>query len=134
MAEARGFAATPGWQRVLGDEPVPDLSGLSITQLLTDILIELRDQAQRGMVHAESVFVPNTTVIERLFAPAFFSLRITNDGGGTVQYRIPSDGRGIWADLLVNEIITLTAIKGVFASVAFRVTGAPATVRIVGAY
>lgn len=158
----RAFAGKPGWFRVIepggpGGEvlPGPPESGAPVEDWLQyiaalmfaqvqfgqNILTELHEMVQRGVVYAETVQVASLVPVERLLqvggtAPynGLFSVSLTNDGAGTVQYRIPNNVAGVWVDLFPNEVVIFNAVKGVFISVAFRVQGAAARVRLVGVY
>lgn len=93
-------------------------------------LLELR--RNRGYSFGQSVSVPDTTPVQVTYDPALFSLVITNDGPGIVQYRLPDRGSANWLNLNAAEQATFSFTEGVISSVAFRVQGAATVVRLLG--
>jgi len=104
--------------------------------LLAASLQELREQTQKGYVYPLNVSVTALTPDEYLFEPRLFTVSITNDGPGTIQYKIPYDGQAQWVGLVPTEVIVFNFIKPVIRSIGVRllVAGAATAVRIVGAY
>ena len=102
-------------------------------QLLARILQELRQQVQLGAIYGPAAInVPTTTPVDITFDPPLFALSLTNDGAGAVQYRLPNRADADWVNLLPTEVDNYTFIKALVPSVAFRVLGAAASVRVKG--
>ena len=152
----RPFAAQVGYQRLQeGTQPgvstpppqppppqptVEDLLQHVIEHLdamqtiLADILTELRQQVEKGYTYPLTITTTGLTPVEAKFDPALFSIGLTNDGPGTIQYRIPNTGSAFWIDLFPTEVITFTFLKGVATSAGFRALGADGRIRIVGTF
>lgn len=153
----RPFATAEGWHRVVSQEAPgglpaePPLSAEAPTgellvnlanlltlanDLLAAILQELREQVQRGYVYTVTQVVTTTVPLEILFSPPLFSVALTNDGPGIVQYRIPNNASAVWINLAPTEVVNFNFIKGLVPSLALALppAGAAATVRIVGTF
>jgi hypothetical protein len=89
---------------------------------------------QRGLIYSLTMTIQTVDPVPVEFGQPLFSVNITCDGAGIVQYRLPNSGSSNWIDLRPNEQITFAAVEPVFTTTAFRVLGAPATIRVVGLY
>ncbi len=153
----RPFVAMQGWQRVeeaptteIQQAPPPpppeaapsaetllqQISGQlnGIQGVLNNILKELREQVQAGFTYPITVDTTGLVPVELTFDPALFSISLTNDGPGTIQYRIPNTGAAFWIDLQPTEVVTFTFLKGLIKSAGFRAQGANGRIRAVGTY
>jgi hypothetical protein len=150
----RPFAAMQGWQRVeeaptteIQQAPPPEAAPSAETLLqqisgqlngiqgvLNNILTELREQVQAGYTYPITVDTTGLVPVELTFDPALFSISLTNDGPGTIQYRIPNTGAAFWIDLQPTEVVTYTFLKGLVKSAGFRAQGADGRIRAVGTY
>lgn len=140
----RPFAGV-GWQPVEppggGGEPPPVLDGdtvallTEIRDLLIDVRQELREQVQEGIVYTITQQVVSTIVpTEVSFGTPLFSVTLINDGGGTVQFRVPNRTNATWVNLAPTEVVTFNFVKAKITSVAFLAIGAAASVRVIGTY
>jgi hypothetical protein len=102
--------------------------------VLRDILENLRAQVQQGFVYPLTITTNGLTPVEETFNPPLFSISLTNDGPGTIQYRIPNSGAANWVNLQPTEVIEFNFIIGKIVSVAFRALGSNGTIRLVGTY
>lgn len=113
-----------------GGAPLPtDTIGL-----LQAILLELQGSDQRGLVYSLTMTVQSPEAVPVAWDPPLFSLSLTCDGAGIVQYRLPNGGGSNWIDLRPNEQITFSLTKPRIVSAGFRVLGAAAVIRLVGLY
>lgn len=129
--EGRPFAAHEPWAY---GRPGEDW-GATTDDILRLILKELREQVQQGVVWPITMMIGSAIPVPVRFEPGLFSISITNDGPGIVQYKIPDNVSNDWVNLLPNEVIEFHFIKGVIKSVAFRITTpAVAGIRAVGAF
>jgi len=146
----RGFAADAGWERVGpggGGSPPAGASTDTLlraildainlqTPILRAILDELAAQSPEGYVTAVTQVLTSTVPIEVPFNPKLFTLGITNDGPGVIQYRVPNRGAAEWVSLFPTEVHQFNFPKGKVVSVGLRLraAGGATTVRLIGNY
>ncbi len=155
---ARPFAAGPGFERydgtiIQGSEDLgapiastPRSSGGNMdvsaivdamdaqTKVLVSILAELRAQRQEGAVYPVTLTTRGQVPVPITFNPPLFSISLTNNGPGKIQYRLPATGSTAWVDLEPSEVIAFNFSTGVIHSVSFRALGADGSIRAVGSY
>lgn len=153
MSSPRPFAADSGWERPgapsggdAGVQPAGSgsdallralLEALNLqTPLLEAILLELQEQSPQGYVVPVTHVLTTTVPTEVPFNPPLFSLGITNDGPGVIQYRIPNRGSASWVSLFPTEVMQFNFIKHKIVSIGLTmlVAGGATTVRLVGIY
>ncbi len=99
------------------------------------ILQELRDHIQQGVAVSYTDLVVSNVPIMRIFDPPMFSLQLTNNGPGTVQYRLPSGTAANWIDIVATQVIVVNLAKAKISGVDYRVVaGAGGTIVAFGIY
>ena len=119
---------------VLLTTPTEILLG-SILDLLNEIKVDLDAMTPLGRVLTVTIDVVGTTMAPISFSPGFFSLKLSNDGPETVQYRVPGSSPQAWIDILPVEEDEVRFATGVISSLALQVvTPGTAHVRCRGTY
>lgn len=147
--DRRPFVADEGWRRVSPPSPpggeIPPLTEEELAELvelqrqanvlLTDIRQELREQVQLGYVYPTTQPVTGRRIEKLTFNPKLFSVAMTNDGPGPVEYKIPATS-AVFVVLAVNEVHTFNFIKGLISEILMicPTLAGTATVRVVGTY
>lgn len=103
-----------------------------IHQVLTGMLKELTDLEEQGIVLTSTFSTTGLQAVERVFQPGLFSINITNDGPGVIQYRIPINSASDWINLNPTETISFTFRKPKIKSAYFRAQAANGNIRLVG--